>query len=248
MPIIAEHHKWKDKDHIADLRDDWPEDCYVQWGHGVVLGRDKARTTAFFEAFPKEGGFIRGEGATIVEAEADAHGRFLRESACNHQWSRKNYTNGGCICRRCGAFQSVMKPITRIGAFRDPISIFEISNTIESYGLGPDPYDTQETRRLKRKTWLRLRLAGFDLPELPDTILPIKGRVPGRSEYAKACADAFFGRFESIADIDELRRERGGGPMAGLLDATTYEAIKSEYLDWREEQLQENETTDIQPF
>ena len=64
---------------------DWPADCVVQWGdRGIVFDRDGgSRSTAFFEAFPTEPAtFLRGEGATVVEAEADAFARFTRQRDC----------------------------------------------------------------------------------------------------------------------------------------------------------------------
>ena len=49
MPVIAPQHTWKDADHTP--LDDWPADCYVQWGgRGVVFGKAGTYATAFFEA------------------------------------------------------------------------------------------------------------------------------------------------------------------------------------------------------
>lgn len=126
---IASHHEWKDKDYVPQY--DWPGDTVVQWGgNGVVLGK-KSYTTAFFEAFPDEnitssGGFIRGEGKTIAEAENAAYAAFLKETSCNHLWGREHYRNSGQLCRHCRAFRcDYVKPIVSLGDWRKPIEYYE---------------------------------------------------------------------------------------------------------------------------
>lgn len=120
----------------------WPEeDCFVQCGgSGVVFpggsvvdmltdpdeglkkvrdakvhrGTPDAYTTAFFEAFPKEplSTFIRGEGATIAEAEAAAWAKYERLLACPSPhdsedcFEKRGYTNGLGFCKDCGASHS----------------------------------------------------------------------------------------------------------------------------------------------
>ncbi|MGY0793145.1 hypothetical protein ACW7BJ_27580 [Azospirillum argentinense] len=73
----------------------WPDDCLVQWGgKGVVLSESGSYGTAFFEAFPNDGsgGFLRGEGKTVEEAEADCFSQWQRQHACHttggHRWTR----------------------------------------------------------------------------------------------------------------------------------------------------------------
>jgi len=126
---IASQHAWKDKDYIP--HHDWPGDTVVQWGgSGLVLGTTPY-TTAFFEAFPDKnitvsGGFIRGEGKTIAEAEDAAFAKFAKESSCSHLWGRERYTNSGQLCRHCRAFRSGhVKPIVSLGSWRKPIDWFE---------------------------------------------------------------------------------------------------------------------------
>lgn len=91
---------------------DWPEDCYVQWGgQGVVLAKKESGGcyyTAFFEAFPKNPKtFIRGEGATVAEAEQSAFQKFKRYLACpGHEFERRGYTNGAGFCKHCSLFKS----------------------------------------------------------------------------------------------------------------------------------------------
>lgn len=178
----------------------WPGDCYVQWGgKGIVLGR-QPYTTAFFEVFPRggAGSFIRGEGETIEVAEADAFRRYQQELACHeaggHQWSRtrrlKNgdtstYTNGGCFCRRCGAFATAMKPIVELGAWRQPLSVEELG-FIAMGGLRPHGEDTTDQRRFRHRLALRAKSAGLDLPA-PDMAVTPPTNPFEDNAYERAC-------------------------------------------------------------
>jgi hypothetical protein len=104
----------------------WPDDCTVQWGHGLVPA------VPFFEAFPT-GTFIRGEGATIADAEVSAFAQYQRDLACDHIWGRQRpgkhgslYTNGAGWCRKCGAFRGKMfNPIIELGHLRKPLNRWE---------------------------------------------------------------------------------------------------------------------------
>lgn len=84
----------------------------------ALIGQENPRAgirfTAFFEAFPKDPPtFIRGEGATIEEAECDAWGQFQKIRACPaHEFEQRDYQNGGGICKHCGLFQmGVIPPV-----------------------------------------------------------------------------------------------------------------------------------------
>jgi len=78
-----------------------------------------AYTTAYFEAFPKDGTengqsiFIRGEGATVEEAEKQAWEKYLKYKACSgHTFEARGYTNGAGFCVKCDMFQSdVIAPV-----------------------------------------------------------------------------------------------------------------------------------------
>jgi hypothetical protein len=123
-----------------DCKKEWPEDCFVQCGDsGIVFGRSgsfenvmtsddvlgtlkeeisdkETYTTAFFEAFPKEPStFIRGEGKNIEEAENKTWEQYQRYSTCeNHEYERREYTNGAGFCKHCGMFAShVFEPTTK---------------------------------------------------------------------------------------------------------------------------------------
>lgn len=89
----------------------WPESCFVQCGEkGVVLSASGSYKTAFFEAFPDT--FIRGQGATIEDAEESAWNAYQRQLACpGHDYERRGESEHGA-CRHCGRFQShVFKPV-----------------------------------------------------------------------------------------------------------------------------------------
>lgn len=94
----------------------WPADVMVQGSDfGVVLHRDPTKNygTAFVEAFPPAGGFIRGEGATLAEADSEAWSQYIREMVCEekgHEFERRGYTNGAGFCSKCNGFRSGVFP------------------------------------------------------------------------------------------------------------------------------------------
>jgi len=215
MPIIAKHHH---PDHIlskdTDYRPEqpWKSDTYVQWGaRGVVLGRSPYRT-AFFEAFPKHGGFIRGEGASIAEAERKAYEQFSRESSCQHSWGRRGYTNGAGICTRCKGFEGGrFAPITKLGEWRAPISSMAVETILMGWlrdhvGEKPDP----ASQRHDRRTWLKARSQGIDLPPLPKERASLEqyfGDAP--DPYRDACHKAVHDWLRSDrCTLDEKSRAR----------------------------------------
>jgi hypothetical protein len=163
MPIICSH---LSRDAYTPGQA-WLDTTLVQWGsRGIVLGANPY-TTAFFEAFPKDGGFIRGEGETIHNAEVVAFAKWCKENECaltgGHRWSRtrrgtkpSTYTNGGCFCLRCHAFSTVMKPIAELGDYKKPLDVM----ALEAIALGCCRYDDKYSKKLK----LRAKLAGIDLP------------------------------------------------------------------------------------
>lgn len=105
----------------------WPDDCFIQGGgHGVVgvqspePGQPNVYRTAFVEVFPPGGGFVRGEGATVTEAEEKCWEKYQTFLTCpgptgQHDYqpgylSKSNdwipYRNGAGFCRHCHAFSS----------------------------------------------------------------------------------------------------------------------------------------------
>jgi hypothetical protein len=88
----------------------------VQGGEkGIVFSRSQGRsyTTAFVEAFP-DGTFLRGEGATIADAENDCWRQYNLLLSCGEHgpYERRHYTNGSGYCTKCGTwFSNVLKPL-----------------------------------------------------------------------------------------------------------------------------------------
>lgn len=83
----------------------------------TVLGeptKKKHYRTAFFEAFPKDPScFIRGEGTTVEEAEAKAWEKYEKILACNnHEWDRRNRTDGYVFCTKCPLSGRFLEPTT----------------------------------------------------------------------------------------------------------------------------------------
>jgi hypothetical protein len=88
---------------------EWPHDCFIQCGDsGVVLSKEGSYRTAFWEAFPRNPDtFLRGEGATIQEAEQKCFEHYQRILACpTHEFERGKYESGAGICKHCNLFLS----------------------------------------------------------------------------------------------------------------------------------------------
>ena len=118
----------------AEARHPWPDNCFIQGGDGIVLAKggmeaaftDPAKAqeaiaaglglvnpagsyrTCFFEAFPRSPDtFLRGEGASLAEAEDACWRKWQAVLACpGHDYERRNYRSGAGICRHCGMFCS----------------------------------------------------------------------------------------------------------------------------------------------
>lgn len=147
----------------------------VQWGHGIIPA------VPFFEAFPP-GTFIRGEGETIADAEAEAFAQFQSEFACNHVWGRYReghgtYTNGAGWCRKCGAFRGRMfNEVVILGHWRKPLSFSErdwlrsLEEDAEMNAIMDHKYPELTGNRRKSARVLRLRLNLFGQePARPST-------------------------------------------------------------------------------
>ena len=197
----------------------WPDDCTVQWGtNGVASSENRTYRTAFFEAFPAvsgelaKPGFFRGEGKTVENAEQDCLENFRRFLACTHAWSRgfdvkrrsiktrhgierpklngeTHFINGGALCRKCGAFDDVFKPVIDIDEWKRIPSILAFTSAAAGW-LRPGPADTREDLERKRRTELRLRaVMGINLP----SILAYENKSDTRDSsgsYWRACRSA----------------------------------------------------------
>lgn len=108
-------------DHLSDdeykvCQYPWPDDCFVQCGdEGIVFSPEKIRKTAFFEAFPQNT-FLRGEGATVAEAEKSCWRQYQKITACSldhanpDNFDARGYTNGYGFCKGCGMGASIIPP------------------------------------------------------------------------------------------------------------------------------------------
>jgi hypothetical protein len=149
----------------------WPDDCMVQWGHGIIPANP------FFEAFPP-GTFIRGDGDTIEQAERKAFAQYEREFLCAHAWGRHHerrgtYLNGAAWCRKCGAFRGKMfREVVILGHWRKPLARMEV-DWLESLETDHEldaimerkyPEDAAGRRRSKRVLQIRACLFGAASP------------------------------------------------------------------------------------
>lgn len=112
----------------------WPPSVFLQGGtSGVVFRKDwSTYQTAFVEAAPA-GTFLRGEGATVAEAEADCWEQYLRYVHCDNDrtkppygqpwhgpYERRQYTNGSGFCTRCGIWMNRVLPVLPDDPNREP--------------------------------------------------------------------------------------------------------------------------------
>lgn len=90
----------------------------VQGGEGgtVFVRGGSSYITAFVECFP-ENSFIRGEGATMAEADDACWAKLQSYTGCEHQWEVRGYRNGGGICKHCGQFGSKVFTPADLGLF-----------------------------------------------------------------------------------------------------------------------------------
>ena len=96
-----------------ELKCDWPSDIFIQGGSsGVVFSRKNGSyTTAYIEAFPKSPDmFIRGEGATMEDAEKDAYDKYIRWTTCPEHDFKKINKEGMGRCEKCGYMDYVFEP------------------------------------------------------------------------------------------------------------------------------------------
>lgn len=94
----------------------WPADCPIQGGARGIVSGPKLYRTAFVEASPRNPNtFLRGEGATVPEAEAACWAKYERMLACpghpdHGPFEARGYTNGAGFCARCGTWFPLVLP------------------------------------------------------------------------------------------------------------------------------------------
>lgn len=95
-------------------------DIHVQGGNGIVIGWIKGaptRETAFVECFP-EGAFIRGEGATVPEADEDCWAKLRAYLDCpGHQWVPNKPTAPAGTCSVCSTRRNDAFTAEQLGLF-----------------------------------------------------------------------------------------------------------------------------------
>jgi hypothetical protein len=258
MPIIASQHA---NDPWRPLHP-WPDDCRVQWGgSGIVITDAGSYGTAFFEAFPGDGsaGFLRGEGETLEAAETDAFARYSRQRACHvaggHAWTRARrlkgheerlrkgrkvpkvdtYTNGGCFCLRCGAFQTAKPSIPRLGSWRDPMAFGELElimmgslGSERSRLRGRSERERAENAVFYRRLELRARMFGIALPDpaAPEYRSDEGGSILRESAYARDCRKAVVAFYAERRGTDAMEPEDGSG--GGMFDFLTRRRLDRE--------------------
>lgn len=105
-----------------DYECEYQWDCSVQCGDsGVVFGKERSYTTAFFEAFPNNPStFLRGEGETIKDAEQQCWSKYQNVLLCNHEMERRNRTDGYGYCKHCSYSSMVFEPLTKCKICKKP--------------------------------------------------------------------------------------------------------------------------------
>lgn len=85
-------------------------------GTGIVIVRDgPGYTTAFVECFP-EGSFLRGEGASVAEADDACWAKLQAYLGCpGHDWKPRQYRNGSGYCTVCGQYGSGVFTAEQLG-------------------------------------------------------------------------------------------------------------------------------------
>lgn len=155
----------------------WPAGTQVQAGRDglvIVAGTGAHRgsyRTAYFEAFPTEPAtFIRGEGATTEDAEADAWAKWQTIAACpGHEFERRGLRNGAGYCRHCTMFASrVFEPISVTDAERAAVKAH-----VEQHLPDGAVYSTADPGEL-RQAW---NAARDDDPETTATLAYAAGEI-----------------------------------------------------------------------
>ena len=99
----------------------WPEhvDRINGGNKGVVFSSKGNYTTAFVEVYV-DGMFIRGEGATVEQAEESAWVKYTHFSSCEeHIYEPRGYLNGLGFCINCNRSKSQAFTPEELGAYCD---------------------------------------------------------------------------------------------------------------------------------
>lgn len=111
------------KNTSVDTTQPWPDTItLIQGGSTGIVIRPASRGgnygTAFVEVFSPEGGFVRGEGPTITDAEQAAWVKYSKHAACTeHDYEPRNYRNGAGFCKHCNKFEINVFTPEQLGCF-----------------------------------------------------------------------------------------------------------------------------------
>ena len=98
----------------------WPVGTAMSAGRsGVVLSKSGSYQTAFWEVYPLDPQtVIRGEGATVQEAEDNAWAQYQRivDPGHEHEFETRGYRNGAGFCKHCGLFMVDVFTLEEIGS------------------------------------------------------------------------------------------------------------------------------------
>lgn len=129
---------------------DWPDGTFIQGGSdGLVLVRNGDNyTTAFVEVHNDTIGFIRGEGATIGDAEQEAWEKAQAVLSCEslarsgeHEWESRGYTNGAGFCKTCNRFGSQVFDVSEVGI---PCYVCGVKTNWQTFGTNPGSHLCQD--------------------------------------------------------------------------------------------------------
>jgi hypothetical protein len=171
MPKIASHHHPSAPMPLnTDYRPicDWPDDCKVQWGRSDTFAPHDGPIRAFFEAFPKNAGMVRGDAGSIEDAETKAFEKFQRESACAHPHIRRKFLNGLGVCPQCKAsLPRAFKPVIELGSWDHRPNHCDL-DMIASGWLRPREWRAEDAHDKElRRIYLKARRHGIAIPETP---------------------------------------------------------------------------------
>ena len=153
-----------------ECKKEWPEEIFVQCGgSGVVFSKEGNYSTAFFEAFPKSPScFLRGEGATIEEAEEKCWNSYQKILVCDHEMERRDRTDGYAYCKHCSYSSTVFAPLTKCCKCKTPTAYSKDHNgeyyckkhkRFKPKDPNPSRYFDDSHKRTPRKYKKRLKQA-----------------------------------------------------------------------------------------
>ncbi len=193
------------KNTTVEARHPWPDGMRVQGGgHGVVFvrGTGDSYETAFVEAFPSRT-FIRGEGATVEDAEDACWAKYLKVVTCtgggeHGPYEARDYENGSGFCTKCGTwFPDVLEPSLACQAERTACDV-----VIANYGA--DIPGSRWWKGLVEDTTANL------LARLEHRAIPAPAMVPPTAAELQAFRESRARRFDPAVMHALLEKLAGG--------------------------------------